>query len=128
MKDLVNLKKSGKNMAAAMTVIGLLQLLVFNKSHAAVILFSLAAYVLICLLVFPLGIYPLHLLVLAIAKIITLIGKVTMVLFYYLIFTPFAFILRVFGKVKLEDRIEKDRTSYWIKKDNTNVSQYEKQW
>lgn len=38
-------------------------------------------------------------------------------LLFYIIFTPIGLIIRLFGRDLLDRKIEKDKTSYWLKKE-----------
>ncbi len=53
-------------------------------------------------------------------KVIFIIGWLTSVISlliaFYLIFTPIAILLRIFGKDLLNEKIDKNVTSYWIKR------------
>jgi len=43
-----------------------------------------------------------------------IVSKIVLFILFYLLFTPIAFVLRVFGKDPLNKRIDKSQTSYWI--------------
>jgi hypothetical protein len=59
-------------------------------------------------------------------KVIFIIGWLTSVISlliaFYLIFTPIALLLKVFGKDMLNERINKAASSYWIKRKEENLS------
>lgn len=45
------------------------------------------------------------------------ISKVIMVILFYGMFTPVAFVLRLLGKDLLRKKLDKNSSSYWIKRD-----------
>ncbi|MFH1867828.1 MAG: SxtJ family membrane protein [Candidatus Omnitrophota bacterium] len=57
-------------------------------------------------------------------------AKVLLSVFFFLVITPVGLTMRLFGKDPLDKRIEKDRDSYWIKRDAQaeDISGYEKQF
>ncbi|MDP2912327.1 MAG: SxtJ family membrane protein [Candidatus Omnitrophota bacterium] len=59
-------------------------------------------------------------------KLIFIIGWVTSVLSlliaFYLIFTPIALLLKVFGKDLLNQKVDKTAGTYWIKRKNASFS------
>lgn len=59
-----------------------------------------------------------------------LITKLLLSVVFYIAITPLGLIMRLFGKDMLKKRIEKDRDSYWIKKESAAepISSYEKQF
>ena len=46
-----------------------------------------------------------------------IVSRVILTVLFYVVLTPTALVLRLFGKDVLDQRFEKDRESYWIKKD-----------
>ncbi|MGK9477653.1 SxtJ family membrane protein [Melioribacter sp. OK-6-Me] len=55
-------------------------------------------------------------------------SRLTLIILFYLIITPLGLILRLSGKNFLELEIEKERRSYWNKKEKENISDPEKQF
>ena len=46
-----------------------------------------------------------------------IVSRVILTVLFYVVLTPTGLVLRLFGKDVLDQRFEKDRESYWIKKD-----------
>ena len=57
------------------------------------------------------------------AKILGFVNTtIIMLVLFYSIFTPIALILRFLGKDLLDKKIDKNKTSYWIKRESQPVS------
>lgn len=56
--------------------------------------------------------------------------RIILIVFFYLIFAPIGLIIKIFGVDLLDTRIEKDRQTYWRKKDKKgfSLSNYERQF
>ena len=52
--------------------------------------------------------------------------RLILFLMFYLIFTPIGFIMRLFGMDQLERKLEKQKVSYWVKKEKK--TNYERQF
>ena len=59
-----------------------------------------------------------------------IVSRVILTVLFYVVLTPTGLVLRLFGKDVLDQRFEKDRESYWIKKDLTDHTkdQYRKMY
>lgn len=54
--------------------------------------------------------------------------RLILIIFFYLIFSPIGIIMRLCGGDPLSRSIEKDRQSYWVKKERPQHSDYERQF
>lgn len=43
--------------------------------------------------------------------------RLILIVMFYMVFTPIGFVMRIFGSDQLGLKIEKEKESYWIKKD-----------
>jgi hypothetical protein len=58
-----------------------------------------------------------------------LIVSVLLSVIYFIVVTPIGTVMRIFGKDTLDKNIDKEKDSYWVKKDPENdISAYEKQY
>jgi len=57
-------------------------------------------------------------------------NRVVLTVLFYFLFTPFGYLLKLFGKDFLNLKISKEAKSYWIKRENTKFekSSYETQF
>jgi len=55
-------------------------------------------------------------------------SRLILIILFYLVITPLGLILRLFGKDFLELKIEREKKSYWNKKEEGNISDPEKQY
>ena len=46
-----------------------------------------------------------------------IVSRVILVVLFYVVLTPTGLILRLFGKDILDEKLDKRRESYWVKKD-----------
>lgn len=69
----------------------------------------------------PAALRPLHFIWMPIAKgIAKALTWVLLTLTYYLVFTPFGVIMRLFGKDPLERKMDPKRSSYWIRRQDSS--------
>ncbi len=79
----------------------------------------------------PLLLKPLHKIWMGFSIIIGFfMSRVMLTILFYLVVTPLGVIIRLTGKDILDQKIEKGRESYWIKRDGTlkNRESYENQY
>lgn len=121
--ELKKIRKSGIIAAVILLTIATLHLL---KGHNK---FSIALYILAVVFFIMTRFFPavFKKLTQAIGESIT--GLMLSIVFYVVI-TPMGLIMRLFSKDPLDRRIEKEKDSYWIKKEpaTEDVSRYEKQF
>ena len=70
-------------------------------------------------LVAPVALWPIHKVWMPLAKgLARVITWLVLTLAFYLVFTPYAVILKLLRKDPLDRKIEKDRDSYWTQRDD----------
>ncbi|OGI06168.1 MAG: hypothetical protein A3I68_02680 [Candidatus Melainabacteria bacterium RIFCSPLOWO2_02_FULL_35_15] len=82
-------------------------------------------------LIFPVILKPIQKVWMAFALIIgSIMTKVILSVLFYFVITPIGIICRVSGKDILDLRIDKNKKSYWVKREKSiiNKSSYEKQY
>ena len=59
-----------------------------------------------------------------------IVSRIILTILFYLVITPTGLILKLFGKDVLDKKFEKNRESYWVKKDLTGITkdQYKKMY
>jgi hypothetical protein len=117
--------------ALILTVIGLIQFLVWSHQRTATIFWIIAATLFLLGLVLPILLRPIYWLWMKLAVALAWFNtRLVMFLVFYLVFTPVGIILRVFGKDLIKQKWGKRAESYWIRRPDTDfdVSRYEKQY
>ena len=119
--------KFGFNLSLGLNILGCIM---FYRHKGHFIWFSgIGSIALILSLLCPVVLAPLKK---ALDKLIFLISWLTCVISlliaFYLIFTPLALILKIFGSVLLNQKIDKKAGTYWVKRKDTPFSKelYEK--
>ena len=70
-------------------------------------------------LVAPITLWPIHKVWMPVAKgIARALTWLLLTLVFYLVFTPYSLVLKLLGKDPLDRKIEPDRESYWIARDD----------
>src|SRR4030042_2060623 len=127
--DRDSLRKFGITMGIAFLVI---TLLIFIKHrHAIFPALVISALFFILAMLTPLVLKPIYIIWMRFAFILGWINtRIILVLMFYLIFTPIGIFLRVFKKDLLDRKIEKNKESYWHKKEPVifNPGIYERQF
>ncbi len=126
--DNASLKKFGLTMAVALLVIAGIVFIKHKEPNA--VLLGLALVFLLCSFVFPRALKYVYIAWMKLAFVLGWINtRILLSLVFYLIFTPIGLIMRLFND-PMERRIDKDRQSYWIKKENKpfNKQDYERQF
>lgn len=111
------LRKFGFSLGLGLNILGCI---LFYRHKEHFIWFSvIGSIALISAIVCPKALAPLKKLL---DKLIFIIGwltsLITLLIVFYLIFTPIAVLLKIFGKDLLDEKINKKTTSYWIKRKN----------
>ena len=114
--DRISLKKFGLTMGVAFSVI---TALVFYKHRISPLPFgSLAAIFFFLGLFLPAVLKPIYIVWMKLAFVLGWVNtRLILILLFYLVFFPVSVLLRLFGKDPLELRIEKNKTTYWKKKE-----------
>lgn len=109
------LRKFGFNLGLGLNILGLIM---FYRHRGHFIWFSGAgSAVLITAILYPDTLAPLKkILDFVILSISRAISVISLIIAFYLIFTPIAILLRLFGKDLLNKKINKSVSSYWIKR------------
>jgi uncharacterized protein involved in cysteine biosynthesis len=69
-------------------------------------------------LVIPFALKPVYILWMKLAFVLGWINtRILLILIFYLVFTPVGLLMRVLGKDHLERKIEKNKASYWKKRE-----------
>jgi len=114
-------EKSLQRFAVLLTTLLLLAaawLFFIRRDAASTLWLVLATLLLIALALFrPRLLRPLHTGWMALALTLgALVSRLLLTLFYYLVVTPIALILRLIGKDSLQRKIKKEGASYWIRR------------
>lgn len=113
--DKKELKKFGITIGIAITAIAFLFSSIISTPFF--ILIFLACSFLFAGIVIPGVLYYLHKIWMIIAIMLSFIStRVILTLLYYLIVTPIGLMMRIGGKDFLDEKIEKKKSSYWIKR------------
>lgn len=88
----------------------------------------LAVISLLIAFIFPLALKFIFLPWMALATVIGwLMTRVILISLFYLIITPFSFIMKLAGKDLLDEKLEPHRNSYWVPRDKRAISKEELQ-
>ena len=70
-------------------------------------------------LIWPAALYPLHRVWMPFAKgLARVLTWILLAAVFWLVFTPYGIVMRALGKDPLERRIDRQRASYWIRRDD----------
>ncbi len=99
----------------------------FWKAGAAYrYLAPVAGLFLVGALLFPILLKGIYLPWMALATVLGwVMTRVILTILYYFVITPFALIVKVFGKDLLDERFEPHRKSYWVLRDNKVITKEE---
>jgi uncharacterized protein involved in cysteine biosynthesis len=127
--DKNNLRKFGVTMGAAFFVI---TLLVFIKHKHSILPTSVIALIFLsCAFTAPNILKPIYIFWMKLANILSWINtRLILLVIFYLIFTPIGLGMRLFGIDLLGRKIEKQKRSYWRKRESQRYSplNYERQF
>ena len=112
------IRKFGLVIAIAMGVIGSFVYVKFGNFDVVGWLWGIGLLFLILGFILPSVLRPVYRIWMLLAYFIGgIISRVILTVLFYVVLTPTGLVLRLFGKDVLDQRFEKDRESYWIKKD-----------
>ncbi|MDP2905510.1 MAG: SxtJ family membrane protein [Candidatus Omnitrophota bacterium] len=115
------LKKFGMTMAVAFLVIAAVVFL--RRRHAPLSLLVISGSFFVLGIALPAILKPVYAAWMKLAVILSWINtRIILLILFYLILTPIGLIMRVFGKGTLDFKIEKNRDSYWQKKEKKPFS------
>jgi len=127
--DRQNLKKFGITLGVAFALISLLIFIRQKHSPAPTLIASVIFFILA--LAIPGILRPVYIVWMKLAFILGWINtRIVLLIFFYLVFTPIGLLLRIFGRDLLDKRVEKDKASYWKRKEKRESSRlcYERQF
>ena len=130
-KSKFNIKKEWKKFGFGLTFIfallGTINLLLSGELY--LYFYFISSFFLLISFLFPLLLKPVFILFTYLGFILGwIMTRVILTILFYVVITPMAIIMRLFGKKFLELKIDKNRASYWIKRDNTKTGTYENQY
>lgn len=124
-----DLKKFGLTMGSAFLILGLVFLL--QKKQAWQSLWPISFVFFMASLIVPMWLKPVHSFWMKLASILGWVNtRILLSLFFYFVLTPVGLIMKLFGKNPLDRRLQKERASYWFKRESTdfNPASYERQF
>jgi len=115
-----DLRKFGLTVGLALLAIGIV---LFTLEKPAAFYFGGTGSALILLgLIYPNILKPLNKVWMTIALVLGwFMSRVILIILFYLVLTPLGLIAKLFGKDFLDLKIEKNSSSYWIKREKTKV-------
>ena len=125
------IRKFGLVIAIALGVIGSFVYVKFGNFDVVGWLWGIGLLFLILGFILPSILRPVYRIWMLLAYFIGgIVSRVILTVLFYVVLTPTGLVLRLFGKDVLDQRFEKDRESYWIKKDLTDHTkdQYRKMY
>ena len=112
------IRKFGLVIAIALGVIGSFVYVKFGNFDVVGWLWGIGLLFLILGFILPSVLRPVYRIWMLLAYFIGgIVSRVILTVLFYVVLTPTGLVLRLFGKDVLGQRFEKDRESYWIKKD-----------
>ena len=112
------IRKFGLVIAIALGVIGSFIYVKFGNFDVVGWLWGIGLLFLILGFILPSILRPVYRIWMLIAYFIGgIVSRVILTVLFYVVLTPTGLVLRLFGKDVLDQRFEKDKVSYWIKKD-----------
>lgn len=124
-----NLKKFGITMGVVFFAIAVF-VTVRHRHNALPYMFFSASFFLFSFST-PLILKPLYVFWMRLSFILSWINtRLILIIIFYLIFSPLGFIIKLCGKDLLERKIDRSKSSYWIKKEKLVLGKlhYEKQF
>lgn len=116
-------------MGAAFLIISLLVL--FRRKHSPMPFFTVSLVFFACAFIAPILLKPVYIFWMKLAHALGWINtRLILTALFYLVFTPIALIIRLMRKDLLDVKIEKNRESYWRKKEIIDIAKdnYERQF
>lgn len=124
--DKRTIKKFGMAMSMFFLIITLF-ILVRHK-HITLSTFIISAVFFISALVSPILLKPVYIFWMNLAHILAWINtRLILLILFYIIFTPIGIGIRLFGLDLLDRKIDKNKGSYWLKKEQDEL-RYERQF
>ncbi len=112
-----DLKKFGLTMAIVLAILATLIFLFGSHPERALWLSILSLLFLLFAILFPLLLKPLHTFWMGLAFFLGwFVSRILLTILFFMVITPIGLLLRLFGKDLLNLKIEKDKKSYWIRR------------
>ena len=112
------IRKFGLVIAIALGVIGSFVYVKFGNFDVVGWLWGIGLLFLILGFILPSVLRQVYRILMLLAYFIgVIVSRVILTVLFYVVLTPTGLVLRLFGKDVLDQKFEKDRESYWIKKD-----------
>ena len=127
--DISGLKKFGITMGIVFTIITLFILV--RHRHSIFITSGISVLFFIFAFIMPNFLKPIYVSWMKLAFILGWINtRLILIIMFYLILTPISIVIKLLGKDLLDKRIDKNKGSYWHKKESKvfNISDYERQF
>ncbi len=127
--DIKSLRKFGIMMAIALLIITFI--IVIRHKYSPMPTFIISAIFFISAFTMPALLRPVYVIWMKFAFILSWINtRLILFIIFYLIFTPFGIVMRLFGVDLLNRKIDKNKNSYWQKAAKITLLQlnYEKQF
>ncbi len=127
--DNKTLKRYGVTMFVALVIIG--TILLVKHKPGFVWLYAAGGMFLISGITIPSSLKQVYIAWMKLAFVLGWINtRIILALMFYLVFTPIGLAMKLFGKDLLDRKIEKDKQSYWIKREakSFNPLDYERQF
>ena len=127
--DNITLKKFGITMGIAFLAITLLVFLKHKSLNLTIPIISALFFILA--FAFPVFLEPVYIFWMKLAFVLGWINtRLILLIMFYLIFAPVGLVMRVFGVDLLARKIEKNKETYWLKKEKKGFEarNYERQF
>ena len=112
------IRKFGLVIVVGLGVIGILISLKTHNLNVPKWLWGIGLLFLILSFILPSVLRPVYRIWMLIAYFIGgIVSRVILTMLFYVVLTPTGLVLRLFGKDVLDKKFEKNRESYWVKKD-----------
>ncbi len=124
-----DLRKFGVLMGCACFVLGLI--LFFRKSWLWQFLWPISFTFFVIASIVPVRLRPVYSFWMKLAVVLGWINtRILLFLFFYLVLTPIGLLMRLFGKDFLDRKFEKEKASYWAKREpkDFDLTRYERQF
>lgn len=123
------LRNFGITMAVALGLLATLVFFLGSHPERAYWLGGIGAAFLLLVFVLPSILKPIHLLWMGLALFLGyFMSRILLTLLFFVIITPIGLVMRLFGKDIIDEKIQQERETYWIKREKaeTDKGRYQK--
>lgn len=127
--DKKSLKKFAITMFVALLILGTILLL--KQKPVYIWLYGISSLFLVLGVVVPGALRQVYIIWMKLAFVLGWINtRLLLILMFYLVFTPIGLVMKLFGKDSLDRKIEKNKQTYWHKREEKkfNPADYEHQF